>query len=231
MKVPLSRQRPIFSACGMNFPMPPGGWMSGRVPAVPRPGPWQGALSVPWLRIQTSGTNSHFNFNPQIMTLGELKSLLRLHSGAFFRIRLPDGSAVPVSFHVTEVGRIQKTFLDCGGTLRESVTCQLQVWVGEDFAHRIETGKMAAILEKARPYLPDDSMAVEVEYEDKVISQYTISSAETTEEAVVLNLSHKHTECLAPELCGLPAKPARAAGSRFAVEPLKTRCVPGGKCC
>lgn len=165
------------------------------------------------------------------MTLGDLKSLLRLHSGSFFRIRLPDGSAVPVSFHVTEVGRIQKTFLDCGGTLRESLTCQLQVWVGEDFAHRIETGKMAAILEKARPYLTDDSIPVEIEYEDNIISQYKISGSEIIGDAVVLNLSNKHTECLAPELCGLPAQPAGASGSRFAVEPLTTRCVPGGKCC
>lgn len=141
------------------------------------------------------------------MTLHELKALLGEHSGRHFRISLPDGSAVPLSFHVTEVGRVQKTFLDCGGTLRESVTCQLQVWVGEDYDHRIETQKMAAILGKAAAYLPDESVPVEVEYEDRVISQYTIEGHEVSEEAVVLVLAHKHTECLAPELCGLPAIP------------------------
>jgi hypothetical protein len=138
------------------------------------------------------------------MTLAELKSLLRGHSGCQFRIRLPDGEAVPLSFHVTEVGRIQKTFLDCGGKLRESIVCQLQIWVGPDYDHRIETGKMAAILEKAKPYLPDESVPVEIEYEDRVISQYTIPGHEVTSDAVVLRLEHKHTECLAPELCGLP---------------------------
>ena len=135
-----------------------------------------------------------------------------------------------MSFHVTEVGRVHKTFLDCGGTLREQVACQLQVWVGEDFDHRIETGKMAAILEKARAWLPDETVPVEVEYEDRVISQYVISGADVTSEAVVLNLAHKHTECLAPELCGLPAKKAKPV-SAYAVEPLSTRCAPGGKCC
>ncbi len=139
------------------------------------------------------------------MNLAELKSLLTEHSGCLFRIRLPDGAAVPVSFHVTEVGRLHKTFLDCGGTLRESTTCQLQVWVGEDYNHRIETGKMAAILEKAKSILPDDSVPVEIEYEERVVSQYTIREFEKLEDSIVLVLANKHTECLAPELCGLPS--------------------------
>ena len=138
------------------------------------------------------------------MNLAELKSLLTAHSQRHFRIALPDGGAVPVSFHVTEVARLHKTFLDCGGKLRESTTCQLQIWVGEDYEHRIETGKMASILEKTTSLLPDDSIPVEIEYEDRVISQYTLTGHELTDEAVVLQLAHKHTECLAPELCGLP---------------------------
>lgn len=144
------------------------------------------------------------------MKLSELKSLLADHADRIFRISLPDGSAVPLSFHVTEVGRVHKTFLDCGGKLRESLVCQLQVWVGEDFDHRIETGKMAAILGKAQPYLPDESIPVEVEYESEVISQYTVENAEVSGDAVILHLAHKHTECLAPELCGLPALPGSA---------------------
>ncbi len=159
------------------------------------------------------------------MILSELKQLLAEHSGRYFRISLPDGAAVPVSFHVTEVGRVQKTFLDCGGTLRESVTCQLQVWVGEDYDHRIETGKMAAILNKAKAYLPDESMPVEVEYEDRVISQYTIEGHELTDDAVVLKLAHKHTECLAPELCGLPPLPG--AGK---IKSTSACCGPKGCC-
>lgn len=139
------------------------------------------------------------------MKLSELKLLLNEHSVRFFRIRLPDGASVPVSFHVTEVGRMHKTFIDCGGTLRESTTCQLQIWVGEDYEHRIETGKMAGILNKAKSILPDDSVPVEIEYEDRVISQYTITGHEVLDDAVVLVLANKHTECLAMELCGLPA--------------------------
>lgn len=159
------------------------------------------------------------------MKLHELKSLLTEHSDRFFRISLPDGSTVPVSFHVTEVGRVQKTFLDCGGKLRESVACQLQVWVGEDFDHRIETGKMAKILELAKPYLPDESVPVEVEYESDVISQYTVERTEVSGDAVILHLAHKHTECLAPELCGLPSlKRLPSFGSKSSC------CGPGQSC-
>ncbi|BCU79837.1 DUF6428 family protein [Luteolibacter sp. LG18] len=158
------------------------------------------------------------------MTLSELKDLLAHHGERLFRITLPGGKAVPLSFHVTEVGRLHKTFLDCGGKRRESITCQLQVWVGPDYDHRIETGKMAAILNKAREIVPDGSVPVEIEYEDQVISQYTIARHELTGEAVILHLEHKHTECLAPELCGLPAL------ERLPAIGGKPHCGPRGCC-
>jgi len=139
------------------------------------------------------------------MKLHELKSLFKSHPDKQFRLSLPDGSPIPVSFHVTEVGHVRKTFIDCGGTLRGLETCQLQVWVGEDGDHRIEAGKAAAILEKAKAFLPDDTIPVEVEYEDEVISQYTIEEHEVGAKAVVLKLAHKHTDCLARERCGIPA--------------------------
>lgn len=158
------------------------------------------------------------------MKLGELKSLLREHGDKHFRLKLPDGSPVPVSFHVTEVGRVQKTFVDCGGTLRETVTCQLQVWVGQDGDHRLEARKAAAILEKARTILMDDAVPVEIEYEDKVISQYTIEGHEATAGAVVLRLAPKHTDCLAKELCGVPTLGPAGAGAAASC------CGPAGCC-
>lgn len=154
------------------------------------------------------------------MTLGEFKALLASEGNKHFRLKLPNGSPIPVSFHVTEVGRVQKTFIDCGGTLREQVTCQLQVWVGQDVDHRIEAQKAAKIIEKAQSFLPDDSIPVEIEYEDQVLSQYTILGHESRPESVVLKLAHKHTDCLAPELCKLPAK---TSGQ-------KNACGPSGCC-
>lgn len=159
------------------------------------------------------------------MQLNELKSLLAVNADRHFRIRLPEGDAIPLSFHVTEIGHVRKTFLDCGGTRRETETCQLQIWVGEDYDHRIETGKMAGILEKSGAVLFDDSVPVEIEYEDHVISQYTITGHEITGDAVILVLAHKHTECLAPELCGLPSiNRLPALGGKSSC------CAPGQSC-
>ncbi|MGA8855051.1 MAG: DUF6428 family protein, partial [Christiangramia sp.] len=48
------------------------------------------------------------------MKLSEFKNQLsRLKEIAF---QLPNGQLVPEHFHVTEVGKITKHFIDCGGT-------------------------------------------------------------------------------------------------------------------
>jgi hypothetical protein len=51
------------------------------------------------------------------MKLSEIKS----HLGNLEQIRfqLPNGELVPEHFHVTEVGKISKYFIDCGGTVRK----------------------------------------------------------------------------------------------------------------
>lgn len=157
------------------------------------------------------------------MKLNELKHLLTTHSDRLFQVQLPDGSPVPVSFHVTEVGRVHKTFIDCGGTRRETATCQLQVWVGPDDDHRLEAGKMVQILKKAESFLLSEDLPVEIEYEDTVISQYTLEGYQVRDHAVVLNLAHKHTDCLARELCGVAAGPKDK-------EEAPSGCCGGGGC-
>lgn len=156
------------------------------------------------------------------MTLNQFKTLLLEHADKAFQLTLPAGDAVPFSFHITEVGRVQKSFIDCGGTLHHTETCHLQAWVGADEDHRIASGKLAGILRKAGPLLPSDDIPVEIEYEQEVLTQYPVARAEVTSEAVVLHLQAKHTDCLAKELCGVPAgAPAKAA----------TSCGCGPGCC
>ena len=158
------------------------------------------------------------------MNLQEMKSILSAEPGKHLLIELPGGPSVPISFHITEVGIVRKTFFDCGGVLRDSSNCLLQVWVGEDEDHRITAKKAAEILGKASSLFPDESIAVEIEYEDSVISQYLISSHEVLDAQVVMKLEHKHTACLAPALCGLPSQPD--------LSPLPSApCCAPGKCC
>lgn len=147
------------------------------------------------------------------MKLHELKNLLEDNRDKLFSLQLPDKNQVPVSFHITEVGQINKTFIDCGGKVHSLQTCQLQAWVGEDIDHRIQAGKLADILKLASAIVPNDDIDVEVEYEATTISQYPIAEYSISEDAVILHLTTKHTDCLAKELCILPVNSCDGASS------------------
>src|SRR4051794_3319147 len=97
-----------------------------------------------------------------------------LHSAPEHELRfsLPDGDMVPAQAHITEVGRIDKSFIDCGGTVRSIANCTLQAWVAEDDeAHRLAPGKLANVMQMATPLLRGDDLEMELEYEDCSISQ------------------------------------------------------------
>ena len=138
------------------------------------------------------------------MKLRELKSLLQDHPELQLSLQLPDGRTVPECFHVTEVGLIEKKFIDCGGKVHATTTCQLQAWIGEDVDHRLSATKLTKILGLSTKIVPTDDIDVEIEYEDEVISQYPIAGHEIHEDTLLLRLTVKHTDCLAKELCLLP---------------------------
>lgn len=142
------------------------------------------------------------------MKLNQLNALLDANRNKRFLLQLPDQKSVPVSFHITEVGHVSKKFIDCGGALHTTQTCQLQVWVGEDTEHRLNAGKLADILKLSRAVVPNGELDIEIEYEDTVISQYPIADFGVTADAIVLQLTTKHTDCLAKEKCGIPTPAA-----------------------
>ena len=157
------------------------------------------------------------------MKLSQFAHLLKIYPEKPFHLILPAENVVPASFHITEVGHVTKKFIDCGGKLHMSQSCLLQVWLGGDTNHRLYAGKMAGVLAlaQAKGVLPDgEDLDVEFEYEDAVISQYTVDSFTVSEDAVVLRLTGKHTDCLAKESC-LPSLPMAGASS--------CTCAPG--CC
>lgn len=143
------------------------------------------------------------------MKLSHFTNLLQAHPDKQFHLVLPGDSPVPISFHITEVGHVTKKFIDCGGKLHTIQTCQLQAWLGNDTDHRFLAGKMAGVLNLAgaKGVLPiGEDLDVEIEYEDVAISQYPVKNVTVTENAVVLSLTSKHTDCLAKESC-LPSLP------------------------
>jgi hypothetical protein len=137
------------------------------------------------------------------MTLEEFVNLLAANPGLPLRLLLPGRSPVPAHFHVTEVGRVRKDFVDCGGTVRSSSSCVLQVWVAGDVDHRLETTKLAKILQLGKPLFETTAVPLEIEYDNGLISQYPVQAAEASPTGVTLFLGTKHTACLAPDRCGV----------------------------
>lgn len=139
------------------------------------------------------------------MTLDTILAVLSENPAAAVHLMLPDHSFVPAHFHVTEVGRVQKDFIDCGGTVRSTTACVLQVWVAQDHDHRLDTTKLAHIVRLAAPLLKATDLPVEVEYENGAVSQFPVTEAEVTPSGVLLHLGTKHTACLAQDRCGVGA--------------------------
>jgi len=153
--------------------------------------------------------------------LSRLTDLLRAHPDSAVHFELPDGTRVPPHFHVTEVGRVRKDFIDCGGKVRSTERCVLQLWVADDdAAHRLVASKLARIIELGRPLLGSDDLAVEVEYDVGVITQFPVTGAQVTDggggggggSGILVRLQGKHTACLAMERCGVSASVAPGAG-------------------
>lgn len=153
------------------------------------------------------------------MKTSEFKSRLETHSDLPLAFTLPDGSAIPAHFHITEVGRVDKTFLDCGGEPHLTSTCLLQAWVAKDTDHRLDAGKLRRIFDLATPILEGDDLDVEVEYEPSWVSQFAVESAIVENGVLHFQLGAKHTDCLAKDTC-LPAVVEQSSG-----------CSGGSGCC
>jgi hypothetical protein len=158
------------------------------------------------------------------MTLSEFKRLLAADAYRNIRFILPTGSKIPPHAHVTEVARVDKRFIDCGGKFRTETNCRLQTWFADDTDHRLTAGKLLAILDKSASFLETDALEVDVEHEAPFVSQFPISSVEAEGEALVVRLGVRHTACLAEDKC-LP--PALNKTPTF--KPLQD--IQSGKCC
>ncbi len=138
------------------------------------------------------------------MKLNELKASLAGHPDLNLRFVLPNGVAVPEHAHVTEVARIDKRFVDCGGKLRSDALCRLQTWVADDLHHRLVAGKLLGILNKAAAILQSDDLEVDIEHEAGWISQFPVESVSAVNGELVFRLGVRHTACLAEDQCMRP---------------------------
>ncbi|MDF1739107.1 MAG: DUF6428 family protein [Verrucomicrobiales bacterium] len=156
----------------------------------------------------------------------DLVEILESANPESLRMILPDGKVVPAHFHVTEVGRVRKDFIDCGGTVRQDAHCQLQLLVATDFEHRLAPAKLLKIIEMSQPILGDEPLSLTVEYGQKVAVVYPVSALEVEDGVLRFSLETPVTACLAADACGLSFE--EAGSPKSAAEAC---CAPGSGCC
>src|SRR5262245_10253046 len=110
------------------------------------------------------------------MKISELKEMLRQHPKHSLRFVLPTGSKVPPHAHITELARVDKRFVDCGGTFRTESAARLQTWLADDTAHRLNAERALKILEAGANLFGSDDLVVEVEHEAPFVSHFPIAS-------------------------------------------------------
>lgn len=138
-----------------------------------------------------------------MVTVKNLIELLETNEDLLLHVMLPSGVFVPEHFHITEVGRVNKKFIDCGGVCRELTSCSLQVWTAHDVDHKLTSGKLAKIMKMSQKVLGDEDLPLEVEYGVDVISNYVVKDIEKVAKGLLFVLAAKHTDCLAPDKCGI----------------------------
>lgn len=157
------------------------------------------------------------------MKLSELKSLLSALPTIAFE--LPDGSLVPSHFHVTEVGLVLKTFIDCGGKIRKEEKISLQLWEADDYDHRLHPEKLLHILELSERALELQDLEIEVEYQGTTIGKYALGFVTPN-----FILIPTQTTCLAMDAC-LPPAPKVKRSLRSLGAERQSCCTPESGCC
>ena len=130
---------------------------------------------------------------------------------------LPDGSSVPAHFHVTEVGKVTKDFIDCGGTVRHEEAANFQLWNADDVDHRLQPSKLLDIIALSEQVLGLEDLTVEVEYQAETIGKFGLDFDGTK-----FLLTTTETDCLAKEVCIIPTEQVVGDSSG---------CDPKSSCC
>lgn len=160
------------------------------------------------------------------MKLSEVKQqLIGLQDLVFL---LPDGTRVPDHFHITEVGVVNKHFIDCGGTVRTEQVANFQLWNANDTEHRLKPQKLLNIIALSEQVLGLQDLDVEVEYQSGTVGKFGL---DFNGEAFVLR--NKFTDCLASDACGIPQEKRKVKLSELVINSgvEASCCTPGGGCC
>ncbi|BDD03276.1 DUF6428 family protein [Aureibacter tunicatorum] len=157
------------------------------------------------------------------MRLAEFKNIL----DQINEINFSDSFGNPIAphFHITEVGQVSKKYIDCGGTVREDVFVNFQLWHAEDYDHRLSPSKLLDIIKVSEEQLQLQDADIEVEYQGNTIGKYALEFIDGK-----FVLENKNTNCLAQDQCGIPEEklPKKKIKVRLGEQPT---CSPNSGCC
>ena len=158
------------------------------------------------------------------MKLSEIKNYLKKSETIAFQ--LPNGELVPNHFHVTEVGKVSKNFIDCGGTIRNEEVANFQLWEADDYDHRLHPEKLVHIIELSEEKLQIPDLEIEVEYQMKE----TIGKFDLDFDGTNFLLVPKLTDCLAKDKCGIPEEKPKVKFGEWKTKETSC-CAPNTDCC
>ena len=154
------------------------------------------------------------------MKLSQIKEILPTLDNVEFQ--LENGTMVPEHFHVTEIGQINKKFIDCGGTIRYERVVSFQLWSANDFEHRLKPTKLMNIIQLSEEKLGMEDSEIEVEFQAETIGKYDLVF-----NGKIFVLKNKQTACLATDACGIPPEKQKIKLG----EPQAASCAPNSGCC
>ena len=155
------------------------------------------------------------------MKLSELKKILKNLDRINFQ--LPNGTFVSSHFHVTEVGKVTKDFIDCGGKVRNETVINFQLWEQNDYDHRLHPEKLINIIALSEKMFMFEDLEIEVEYQgEETIGKYNLDF-----DGVNFLLTSKVTACLAIDACGISVEKTKVD----IPEVQSSGCDPSSGCC
>ncbi len=167
------------------------------------------------------------------MTINEFLSALETVERIVFS--LPNGGIIAPHFHITEVGQLDRFYIDCGGTVRKESSANMQLYVANDTDHRLAPAKLHRIIASAQQQLGLGDLPVQMERQGATIEKYGLAF-----DRGIFYLTAMQTDCLAKESCGIPTQEndglyathnTHAVAVGEGVPEKKPSCVPGSGCC
>lgn len=159
------------------------------------------------------------------MKLNEFKAFLKQSNNLHFK--LPDGKELPGHYHLTEIARVDKHFIDCGSTLRSEKKISMQLWHAEDLDHRLKIEKLELIIEMAEEKLSLENWDLQIEYQSETKGIYDLEF-----DGQNFLLLPTETDCLAKDKCGTESPAQKRKQSLVELGAKEEACCsPDSNCC